>query len=130
MKYFFAFLFSIAVSSGIAYSQQTSSPKKSPGDIKKTSVNGGNQITTANPDSRQDLPVTYTFTGNGDWDNTGNWENNLAPPPTTNVGSEIIINNISGGECLLNIPYNVTPGTSLTILPGKTLRLSTNLIVN
>jgi hypothetical protein len=97
--------------------------------MNKTS-NSQNSSPVLSPDVPQDLPVTYTFTGNGDWDNASNWENNLMPPPTTNNGSDIIINHISGGECLLNIPYVVTPGTNLTILAGKSLRLPGNLVVN
>lgn len=130
MKYLFTFLL-IAATSGIAYSQQTPATKIIAGykTIKpeKVIVPG---IATSNPDTPQDLPVTYTFTGNGNWNDPANWENNLVPPQPTNLGSEIIINNIPAGECLLNIPYTVTPGTSLTILTGKSLVVPANFIVN
>ncbi len=132
MKYFFLVLFFIVTSPGIVYCQRTRTSKKAflvNNNIKKSKITNDQPLTLI-PDRPQDLPVTYTFSGNGNWNEAANWENNLMPPPTTNSGSEIIINNIPGGECLLNIPYSVTPGTSLSILSGKTLKLTTNLVIN
>ena len=129
MKYLFAVLFLMA--STFAYSQQTPATKTIKGYkviVPATASTTGKEITT--PDAPQDLPVTYTFTGDGNWNDAANWENNLVPPQPTNLGSEIIINNASGGQCLLNIPYTVTPGTSLTILTGKNLVVPSNFIVN
>ncbi len=130
MKYLFSFLFFVAATFSAAYCQITTT---------KT-INGYKVIKPANPlisgtslstpDAPQDLPVTYTFTGNGNWNDPAQWENNLVPPEPTNIGSEIIINNLSGGQCLLNIPYTVTPGTSLTILTGKSLVVPSDFMVN
>ncbi len=83
----------------------------------------------SNPESPQNLPVTYTFTGDGLWSDQSQWNNNLKPPPTTTATSKIIINHIAGGQCRLDIPYIVTPGTDLIILPGKTL-IVPSLVVN
>lgn len=66
-------------------------------------------------------PVSYTFTGNGNWNVAANWFNGLMPPNTTGPGSTITINHPTGGQCNLNVAYNVTAGTSLTIMPGKRL---------
>ncbi|MEP7253779.1 MAG: hypothetical protein ABI683_15405, partial [Ginsengibacter sp.] len=64
-------------------------------------------------------PVSYMFTGTGNWNAPANWSNRLIPPSTTGPGSRIVIDHSSGGQCTLNITYNVTIGTSLTVMPGK-----------
>ncbi len=129
MKYLFACLFLTIAASSVTYSQITPTKIiKGYKVIKPKNVDAS--IVTSNPDTPQDLPVTYTFTGDGNWNNPANWENNLVPPQPTNIGSEIIIDNIPAGQCLLNIPYTVTPGTSLTILTGKSLVVPSNFIVN
>ena len=66
-------------------------------------------------------PVSYTFTGTGNWNVVTNWTNGLIPPSATGAGSSIIINHSAGGQCTLNISYDVTMGTSLTVMPGKKL---------
>ncbi|MEO8765498.1 MAG: glycosyl hydrolase family 28-related protein [Ginsengibacter sp.] len=73
------------------------------------------------------LPVAYTFTGNGDWTEAGNWNNNIMPPPILSNGSQIIIDPIAGGRCILNIPYTVSPGTSLMVMAGKIFLIQGNL---
>ena len=73
--------------------------------------------------------VTYTFTGNGNWNYSTNWTNNLIPPTITGQGSNIIINNISGGQCILNVSYSVTAGTKLTVMPGKKLLINGKLTI-
>ena len=75
-------------------------------------------------------PVTYTFIGTGNWDDPANWSNNLIPPAYTTQGSSIIINNTAGGQCILNIPYNVTSGTTLSVMPGKKLVVIDQLTIN
>ncbi len=74
--------------------------------------------------------LTYTFTGDGNWDIASNWLGNLVPPPTTYTGSQIIINNVNRGQCIMNVPYIVNAGTTFTVLPGKTLQVNGNLTVN
>lgn len=67
--------------------------------------------------------VSYTFTGNGNWDDTSNWLNSSMPPATVAGGTQIIINPVDGGECLLNIPYTVSPGAIFTVMAGKNFRI-------
>ena len=117
------------VTSYMAFGQTTLATKVITG-LKVIEPKSSQADANYSPGSVLDLPVTYTFTGNGNWDNPANWENNLVPPQPTNLGSEIIINNITGGQCLLNIPYTVTPGTSLTILTSKTLVVPASFTVN
>ncbi|MDQ6764329.1 MAG: alkaline phosphatase family protein [Bacteroidota bacterium] len=74
--------------------------------------------------------LIYTFTGNGNWDVPSNWSGNLIPPPITYAGSQIIINNAAGGQCILNVPYTVSSGTTFKVPPGKILQVNGNLTVN
>jgi YD repeat-containing protein len=76
-------------------------------------------------------PITYTFTGNGNWDVPSNWLNNLIPPTTLPSGSTIVINPIVGGECVLNLPLQtILIGASFRVETGKKIRLPGNLIIN
>ncbi len=65
--------------------------------------------------------ITYTFTGNGNWNDAANWADNLIPPATLPVFSTIIIDNIAGGQCLLNVPQNIATGASFIVNAGKNL---------
>ena len=67
--------------------------------------------------------VSYTFTGNGNWDDTSNWLNSSMSPATVAAGTQIIINPVDGGECLLNIHYTVSPGAVFTVMAGKNFRI-------
>ncbi len=131
MKYLIAFLCLTTLITSVAFGQKRPLTKTIKGYtvIEAKQANASIKL-TPHPDNRQDLPVTYTFTGNGNWNDPANWENNLVPPQPTNLGSEIIINNIPAGQCLLNIPYTVTPGTSLTILTNKSLVVPSDFNVN
>ncbi len=124
MKNILILLVLFCITSGAAFSQQKSTPAPINAKEKLPTQSNSNQPVSVTPDAPQNLPVTYTFNGDGNWNVPGNWVNNVVPPQPTNIGSEIIINNISGGQCVLNIPYTVTPGTSFTILTGKTLVVS------
>ncbi len=67
--------------------------------------------------------TTYTFTGNGNWDVASNWQNSLVPPDSVTAGSQIIIDPVIGGECVLNKYYKLSPGATLTVVSGKTFRI-------
>ncbi len=68
--------------------------------------------------------ITYTFTGNGNWDVPSNWAGNLVPPLTLPVFSTIIIDHVTGGECILNVPQHLATGSALMVNPGKNLLVS------
>ena len=68
--------------------------------------------------------ITYTFTGNGNWDVPANWAGNLVPPLNLPVFSTIIIDHAEGGACMLNVPQHLATGSALIVNPGK------NLLVN
>ena len=66
-------------------------------------------------------PHNYIFTGNGNWDIPGNWNHNKIPPVVLPAGDTITIDNVVGGQCLLNVPQHVSAGASMVVLPGKNL---------
>ena len=73
--------------------------------------------------------TVYTFTGNGNWSNAANWQNNLVPPASLTPGSAIYIDPQVNGSCLLDIPYTVAPGASLTVISGKKFEVNGNLTI-
>ncbi len=74
-------------------------------------------------------PLTYTFTGTGNWSIPSNWANSAVPPLTAPACSEVVIDNQAGGECILNVSQVMPVGTKLTVKPGKKLTVPGNLIV-
>jgi hypothetical protein len=76
-----------------------------------------------------DLPGTYTFTGNGNFTEAANWQDELVPPYNTIIADEIIINPAGNGECILNVPLRIRSGGKLTLVTGKKLKINSNLRV-
>jgi hypothetical protein len=70
---------------------------------------------------------TYTFTGNGNWSETSNWANNQPPPANPPACTQIVIDNQVNGECILDVPYNLPAGATLTVKEGKKLTIPGNL---
>lgn len=69
---------------------------------------------------------TFTFTGNGNWNDANNWSNNMIPPSPLPATNNIIINPAAGGECILNVQQTVSNGASFTLQPGKHLLIQGN----
>jgi hypothetical protein len=65
----------------------------------------------------------FEFNGTGNFSNTGNWLNSNKPGYNLPAGSEILINPIVGGECILDVPLTIMPGGKLTIAPNKNFRI-------
>ncbi len=63
----------------------------------------------------------YRFTGNGNWSNAANWQNNNKPALDLPDCKEIIIDHAAGGACVLDVPQNLLKNAKLTVLPGKHL---------
>ncbi|MES2646838.1 MAG: alpha-amylase family glycosyl hydrolase [Bacteroidota bacterium] len=76
------------------------------------------------------LPVTYTFTGNGNWNNPANWSGNLLPPASLPPGFDIIIDPVINGACILNVPQTILPGATITVKEGKQFIVAGNLNYN
>jgi uncharacterized repeat protein (TIGR01451 family) len=73
--------------------------------------------------------ITYTFTGNGNWDNAANWSNNRMPPATLPVFSTIIIDHVDGGQCLLNVSQYVATGAAVIVNAGKNILVPGTLTI-
>ncbi len=71
----------------------------------------------------------YIFCGNGNWTNPFNWAKNTMPPAVLPAGSEIMINPVAGGECIVNQVQTISSGARITIAPGKKLLLPGNLVI-
>jgi hypothetical protein len=73
--------------------------------------------------------ITYTFTGDGNWDVAANWANNAIPPTPLPASGAIIIDHTPGGQCVLNIAQSLSPGSSFTVNTGKNLVIQGSLTV-
>jgi hypothetical protein len=69
----------------------------------------------------------YTFTGKDNWSDAGNWSNNTKPPSILPSGTEIIINPLGAGECILNQLQTISSGARLTVINGKKIKINGNL---
>lgn len=65
--------------------------------------------------------TSYTFTGNGNWNNAANWSNNTIPPSPLPSGATITINHSVGGQCILNVPQTISSGAGIIVNSGKNL---------
>ena len=72
----------------------------------------------------------YTFNGNGKWSDSTNWQDKKMPPIVLDSGSQILIDPIANGECLLDTLQLLRRGSIITIQSGKKLNMSENLVVN
>ncbi len=73
--------------------------------------------------------ITYTFTGNGNWDDAANWSSNKIPPAALPVFSTIIIDHINGGQCILNVSQYVASGASIIVNAGKNIVVPGSLTI-
>lgn len=70
------------------------------------------------------------FVGNGNWSDGSNWSTNQ--PPLSIITSpieEVIINPLEGGECILDVPVILQQGSKITVNPGKTFKVHSQLTV-
>lgn len=74
--------------------------------------------------------VTYTFTGNGNWNVAANWQNNNMPPAVIEGNTIIIIDPVTGGECILNVRQTVQAGAQIKVNDNKKLRITNNLNIH
>lgn len=87
------------------------------------------EVLQANGNCKPDYNVVYTFTGNGNWNVAANWQDNRIPSSPVITGSHIIIRPQPGGNCIINIPVTVPAGAGVSIVPGASVLLMGNLIV-
>ncbi len=73
--------------------------------------------------------ITYTFKGAGNWNIEGNWYGNAVPPPLLWGHAQIVIDPVGAAECVFTVPIQIIPpGTNITVLPGKKLRVLGRLV--
>lgn len=65
------------------------------------------------------------FVGSGNFNDPANWSNNIVPPSPLPPGQQILIN----GNCTLNIPYTISGGSNITVMPGVTFLIQGNLTI-
>ncbi|MEO6232962.1 MAG: hypothetical protein ABJB11_00205 [Ferruginibacter sp.] len=75
------------------------------------------------------LASTYQFIGNGNWDIAGNWINNLLPPAVLPFNSEIFIDPLAAGQCILNVPYSLSTGCSIIVNKNVSMIIEGGLTV-
>ncbi len=92
---------------------------------------GGAVGTLYNPNvSLSECSIVYTFTGNGNWNNSNNWLNGIIPPANLQAGAEILIDPVPTGECVLNVAQTVSAGGIITVQAGKKFRIAGNLSIS
>ncbi len=69
----------------------------------------------------------FIFTGDGNWNNSSNWINNMVPPDPLPAGKQILID--PTGSCLLNIPQTISAGSKIVVGQNKNFVLPGNLII-
>lgn len=74
--------------------------------------------------------TVFTFTGNGNWTITSNWNNNIIPPSTLTAGSVINIGSAIGDSCVLNTMQTILSGATLNIMPGANLIIRGGILYN
>lgn len=73
---------------------------------------------------------TYIFNGNGNWDVPANWSYNLIPPLIGIAsGTEILIDPVPGGKCVLNVPYTIYAGAKLSVNSAKSFVVMGHLTI-
>ncbi len=90
-------------------------------------ANSSPKLNRSNVITAERIEPLYRFTGNGNWDNPANWVNGHVPPLHLLHCSEIIIDPVAGGECLLNVNQLIVPGAKITVAPGKSFRIPGSL---
>ncbi len=74
--------------------------------------------------------TTYTFTGNGNWDNADNWSNKTIPSTILTGTANIVIDPPAGSECVLNVEQHIEGSATFTIKEGKAFRIVGGLMIN
>ena len=93
-------------------------------------TNCGTLVFNSNTEILHGVYPSYTFTGNGAWEESSNWVNNTVPPKILPSCSEIFINPVVGGQCTLNGYQLIDDGAKLTVYPGAKLNIINDLNLN
>ncbi len=119
----------------VTHTYDTSTQASSPGGVVDFGETEEGELYAANLNNGSILrvvstgPANYTFNGNGNWNVAANWLGNKIPPATLTAGDKIIIRPAAGGECILNVPQTVPPGTEIIVEDDKQFRINGNLTI-
>lgn len=72
---------------------------------------------------------TYSFVGNGNWNNPDNWVEKAIPPTTLPAGSSIYIEPAAGGSCILNVSQTISQGASININQNSKFIVPGSLVI-
>jgi hypothetical protein len=72
------------------------------------------------------INMNETGPGDGNWSNPQNWTNYVVPSTTILDGMEVVIDPMSGNECIITGPVSVMPGGKLKVMDGKKLTIKPN----
>ncbi|MEO6718896.1 MAG: hypothetical protein ABIN67_00980 [Ferruginibacter sp.] len=70
-------------------------------------------------------PVSFSFTGNGNWSNPANWAGGIVPPSTLPSGTTVTIN----GNCILDVAQHIAAGATLIVATGSSLVINGSLTI-
>ncbi|MBC7508698.1 MAG: hypothetical protein H7320_08120 [Ferruginibacter sp.] len=71
--------------------------------------------------------TTYTFSGNGNWSDSLNWINHVLPPEVLPAGSQIVIDPITSGICILDTTQIIASGAFFKVNSGKKISITGKL---
>jgi PKD repeat protein len=96
-------------------------------NVQLIAFNGPLADTFSLPVTVSPVNVTFTFTGNGNWSNAANWISNAVPPLNLPASNTIIINPVTGGQCILDVSQQVAAGSTFIVNSGKKITIPGNL---
>jgi hypothetical protein len=65
----------------------------------------------------------YAFNDNGNWSAQSKWRDHNIPPAAMFTGSNILIDPLINGQCILDKAYTVAPGCSITVNANKAFKI-------
>ncbi len=71
----------------------------------------------------------FAFTGNGNWSDAANWSNGQVPAAVLPSDAIVVIEPVTNGECILNVPISILPGAVISVQKGKRFTITGNLII-
>jgi hypothetical protein len=76
------------------------------------------------------VTTSYTFDGNGDWNNAANWSGGVVPVSPIPSGTTVTISPQAGGSCIVNVPVTFAVGSTLTVSTGAVFNVMGNLTIS
>lgn len=74
--------------------------------------------------------ITYTFNGSGNWSDTSNWVEHQLPPEVLPDSSEIVINPINEGVCILDTSQIIAKGGKFSVSSNTKFVIKGNFAIS